>query len=60
MILELIRPVNHNPDICQKLIIWFDKGLIVKCNNGLKTLLQEGISEPIFHWDLVYKIKTNR
>ena len=26
--------------------------LIVKCNIGLKTLLQQGISEPIFHGDL--------
>ena len=30
---------------------------IVKCNIGLKTLLQEGISEPIFYGDLVYKFK---
>ena len=28
--------------------------LIVKYNNGLKTLLQQGISEPIFYVDLVY------
>ena len=27
--------------------------LIVKYNIGLKTLLQQGISEPIFHGDLV-------
>ena len=31
--------------------------LIVKYNIGLKTLLQQGISEPIFHVDLVYKFK---
>ena len=31
--------------------------LIVKYNVGLKTLLQKGISEPIFHGDLVYKFK---
>ena len=31
--------------------------LIVKYNIGLKTLLQEGISEPIFYGDLVYKFK---
>ena len=31
--------------------------LIVKYNIGLKTLLQQGISEPIFHGDLVYKFK---
>ena len=31
--------------------------LIVKYNIGLKTLLQRGISEPIFHGDLVHKFK---
>ena len=31
--------------------------LIVKYNSGLKTLLQQGISEPIFYGDLVYKFK---
>ena len=31
--------------------------LIVKYNPGLKTLLQQGISEPIFYCDLVYKFK---
>ena len=31
--------------------------LIVKYNLGLKTLLQQGISEPIFYGDLVYKFK---
>ena len=31
--------------------------LIVKHNIGLKTLLQQGISEPIFYGDLVYKFK---
>ena len=29
--------------------------LIVKYKIGLKTLLQQGISEPIFYGDLVYK-----
>ena len=33
--------------------------LIVKYNIRLKTLLQQGISEPIFYGDLVYKFKTN-
>ena len=32
-----------------------DSELIVKYNIGLKTLLQQGISEPIFYGDLVYK-----
>ena len=31
--------------------------LIVKYNIGLKSLLQQGISEPIFYGDLVYKSK---
>ena len=31
--------------------------LIIKYNIGLKTLLQQGISEPIFYDDLVYKFK---
>ena len=28
-----------------------------ECQAGLKTLLQRGISEPIFYGDLVYKFK---
>ena len=31
--------------------------LIVKYNIGLKSLLQQGISKPIFHGGLVYKFK---
>ena len=31
--------------------------LIVIYNIGLKTLLQQGISEPIFYGDLVYKFE---
>ena len=31
--------------------------LIVKYNIGLKTLLQQGISEPLFYGDLVNKFK---
>ena len=31
--------------------------LIVKYNIGLKTLLQQGISEPLYYGDLVYKFK---
>ena len=34
-----------------------DSELIVKYNIGLKTLLQQGISEPIFYGNLVYKFK---
>ena len=30
--------------------------LIVKYNIGLKSLLQQGVSEPIFYFDLVYKL----
>ena len=31
--------------------------VVVKYSIGLKTLLQQGISEPIFHGGLVYKFK---
>ena len=31
--------------------------MISKYNVGLKTLLNEGLSEPEFHGDLVYKFK---
>ena len=31
--------------------------LIVKYNIGFKTFLQQGISEPIFYGDIVYKFK---
>ena len=31
--------------------------LIVKYSIGLKTLLKQGISEPVFYGDLVYKFK---
>ena len=31
--------------------------LIVKYNIGFKTLLQQGISGPIFYCDLIYKFK---
>ena len=30
---------------------------VVECNIGLKNLLQQGISEPIFYGDLVFKFK---
>ena len=49
------------PDLCT--LIYFSKfyhrhsELIGKYNIGLKTLLQQGISEPIFYDDLVYKFK---
>ena len=35
----------------------FNCELISKYNVGLKTLLSEGLSEPEFHGDLVYKFK---
>ena len=31
--------------------------LISKCNVGLKSLLHQGLSEPEFYGDLVYKFK---
>ena len=56
--LFLIEPV---PDLC--LLVPFYKfyrrhyELISKYNVGLKTLLSEGLSEPEFYGDLVYKFK---
>ena len=38
-----------------KISFYFE--LIVKYIIGLKTLLQQGISEPIFYGNLVYKFK---
>ena len=32
--------------------------LLAKCNVGLKTFLYQGISEPVFYGDLVYKFKS--
>ena len=32
-------------------------GLIVEYDIGLKTISQQGISEPVFYDDLVYKFK---
>ena len=52
---------NKYPSICPRiLLICFNESCRVcsfKYNIGLKTLLQQGISEPIFHGDLVYKFK---
>ena len=33
--------------------------MIIKYNICFKTLLQQGISEPVFYGDLVYKFKRN-
>ena len=58
---------NRNLFLTAKLlfidIIKFEKHFLnsttdtVKYNIGLKTLLHQGISEPIFYGDLVYKLK---
>ena len=40
-----------------KLCHW-RSGLVVGCSVGLKTLLQQGISERIFYGDLVYKFES--
>ena len=36
---------------------WRHIGLVSKYNVGLKTLLLQGLSEPIFYGDLVYKFR---
>ena len=43
-----VSPVNYSDS---------DYELISKFNVGLKTLLREGLSEPEFYGDLVYKFK---
>ena len=52
---------NKYPSICHRiLLIRFNESCRVcsfKNNIGLKTLLQQGILEPIFYGDLVYKLK---
>ena len=49
---------NRNLLLTAKLLIYHrHSGLIVKYSIGLKTLLQQDISEPIFYGDLVYKFK---
>ena len=40
-----------------KALTFLNSELIVKYNIELKTLLQQGISEPIFYGNLVYKLK---
>ena len=58
--LFLIAPY---PDLCLLVPFFFSKfyhghyELISKYNVGLKTLLSEGLSEPEFYGDLVYKFK---
>ena len=49
-------PLNRGDTIINKHFYSFSE-LIVKYIIGLKTLLQQGISEPIFYGDLVYKFK---
>ena len=36
---------------------WRHSGLVEKCNVSLRKLLQQGISEPEFYGDLVYRIR---
>ena len=57
MVFRLIRYSNKDLDIIQFVKHFLNsttdtQELIVKDNNGLK-----GISEPVFHGDLVYKFK---
>ena len=49
MVLDIIKFEKHFYNRHSK--------LIVKYNIGLKTLLQQGISEPLFYGELVYKFK---
>ena len=47
-----IRPFSVTADL--RIICFFSVLLIVKYNIGLKTLLQQGISEPFFYYLLFY------
>ena len=56
---KLLKQGYRNPKIRKAFSKFYYRHseLIVKYNIGLKTLLQQGISEPIFYGDLVYKFK---
>ena len=56
---KLFKKVYRYPKIKKAFSKFYHRHseLIVKYNIGLKTLLQQGISEPIFYGDLVYKFK---
>ena len=55
--LHKILKTNNIFLVCTKSVKVRHSELIVKYNIGLKTLLQQGISEPIFYGNLVYKFK---
>ena len=50
-----LKQNRENTILCR--VYYRHSELIVKYNVGLKTLLQQGISEPIFYGDLIYKFK---
>ena len=56
---ELLKQGNKYPKIRKAFSTFYHRHseLIVKYNIGLKPLLQQGISEPLFYVDLVYKFK---
>ena len=49
--------INLKPAYISHMYIYDIYELISKYNVGLKTLLSEGLSEPEFYGDLVYKFK---
>ena len=53
----MVEDAYHYCFQCRKYTVERHSELIVKYKIGLKTLLQQGISEPIFYGDLVYKFK---
>ena len=56
---KLLKKGYRNHKIRKAFSIFYHRHseVIVKYNIGLKTLLQQGESEPIFYGDLVYKFK---
>ena len=47
---------THIPYFLEKFYMIKHPELIVEQNIGLKTLLQQGLSKPVFYGDFVYKM----
>ena len=56
---KLLKQVNRYHKIRKAFSKFYHRHseLVVKYNIGLKTILQQGVSEPLFYGDLVYRFK---
>ena len=54
-----ISLISHPSKVMLKIILNRLYELVSKFNVGLKTLLHQGLSEPEFYGDLVYKFQKN-